>query len=74
MVPGFGCMTQSQFDDAIAMGAIVKRENIYAIATEERLVSIDEKGRKLNSPEKVIVASNAWYQFTKKYDSQFRTT
>jgi hypothetical protein len=69
-VPGIGMLTKEQFEMGIKMGAFVKRENAYAITTQEKLVGVDDRGRPLKNPEPVLVASDAWFKFKKLIDNK----
>jgi hypothetical protein len=71
-VPGIGLWKKEIFEEAVRIGALIKRTDpylVYAIPTETKLIGKDPStGKKYSTPLKVTVVSQKWYDFKRKHN------
>ena len=69
-VIGMGIWSKERFEEGKRTRAIVERNGIWCVTTEEKLIGVDEKGKNLKMPIKAVVPSDAWNKFNNKYKNK----
>ena len=64
-----GLTTPEILNDAIRIGAIVKRNDRYFVATEKKILADDTRRGKVLKEYSVV--STKWYEFKNKYNSDY---